>query len=833
MSVRVGNDLVETTVAQPIGTNQFLTIVDYIKQQLVEHPITSPEEILYDVDPIIKQETVSGIPYIGYPVYNIGCEYNYYTDYYEDIVKNENSILEPSLPNLYVHGDLKNKDTFLYKKIVTVGGQIDIEPQSTNNTYEYYDEFAGKYKKALHGLVGNPHISKFNELSVLQKKIYYTENILKKLPDINNNRNLLPYSNNISFGTNGPSVICAILENSGFMDQFCDFLTISSRVFTNFELNLLRETVVNEDGKINIVEATTQNAVDGLKFGDVPSFFNLITRFLRSNASSSILKLGLELPTTSFSGPNSSHMVSNMGYGRSVNTTPVEVKNNQKSTLYNFIKFKIFEKNFNTYIDSIKPKALELLKNSVTIPTEVIMYELVKTNKEDTEGLNPIQTFYFPNLNEITKIDFIDSQVKYGKEYNYILNSYNFTFSISVNSKILDMLTEKDWGLILQKLFEKYPEDVEYYLAVLRSKQSNVPFGYQATTYQETSSQQTQQTRQQIAPPTRSPKKSKKDFYGWKKPSNPTEKMEQFYLDHLLEIMIEMGYDLFIYQPMIFRDRLFNELAVVSDFPPPPPQVEIDGMMGVDNRIFLRFNSSIAEFKAKPQIIQESDIEIFNKNVIAQKLKDLEEPMYFDGDDRIQYFQIFKTDSHPYSYEDFKDKYFLVSTTFKNNKNDVDNETCDVLKANHSSYLDTIRPNQKYYYMFRSIDIHGNISNPTELYELEMINADGTIYPVIRVVEFKKKNLTTPAKSAKRFVHIMPNIMQTVFNEEQSGFYNENDEPIESAQIIKDRINLGLTEERVWNKQYRLKIRSRSTGKIVEVDFSFIYKTLSKDVVCE
>jgi hypothetical protein len=205
----------------------------------------------------------------------------------------------------------------------------------------------------------------------------------------------------------------------------------------------------------------------------------------------------------------------------------------------------------------------------------------------------------------------------------------------------------------------------------------------------------------------------------------------------------------------------------------------------------------------------------------------------FDGDDRPLYFQIFRLDFHPTSYFQFKDNFVTASTTIRNAADNINTEICSDLKTNHSTYLDHIEPNKNYYYMFRTVDIHGNISNPSPIYEVVVTNQEGTIYPLIKTVDLKKSDDKTPFKYVKRFLHIIPNALQTIVNEQESNYYNEDGSIKESADLVKENVVLGLTEEKVWNKNYRLKIRSKTTGKIIEIDFKFKHKTLPNAAICK
>ena len=163
----------------------------------------------------------------------------------------------------------------------------------------------------------------------------------------------------------------------------------------------------------------------------------------------------------------------------------------------------------------------------------------------------------------------------------------------------------------------------------------------------------------------------------------------------------------------------------------------------------------------------------------------------------------------------------------------VNSEACNIVKANHSSYVDDIQPNKKYYYIFRTVDVHGNISNPSPIYEVEIVNENGTIFPLIKTVDLLKVDNREPAKTVRRFLHIIPNTLQTLINEKESDYYDENEEIKESADLVKEKVVLGLTEDKVWNKTFRLKIKSKVTGKVVEIDFKYTHKTLPNPAICE
>ncbi|MEK6884188.1 MAG: hypothetical protein AABY22_31450, partial [Nanoarchaeota archaeon] len=222
----------------------------------------------------------------------------------------------------------------------------------------------------------------------------------------------------------------------------------------------------------------------------------------------------------------------------------------------------------------------------------------------------------------------------------------------------------------------------------------------------------------------------------------------------------------------------FRFTGRVMDKPPAPPQIDFISYKGVDNKMLLLFNNSIMELKAQPVLINESDADSFTKIREAQNLTK-KQPIKFGGDDRISNYEIYRLDKKPTSYLDFANNLRINLTT--------DVSLTSMQKASAGGVVDNLEPNKKFYYTFRAKDVHGHISNPTSLYEVQIINEHGTIFPLVKIIDFKEKIEKSPTKSMKRFVQIVPTIIQSLINEKASGF-----EDAKTAEEIKNKIALSL-----------------------------------------
>lgn len=247
----------------------------------------------------------------------------------------------------------------------------------------------------------------------------------------------------------------------------------------------------------------------------------------------------------------------------------------------------------------------------------------------------------------------------------------------------------------------------------------------------------------------------------------------------------------------------------ITDKPPIPPDLNIVPYKGVDNQMLFNIKGGTGEFDAEPITIEPSDQSVFNVARENQK-KDLGEKITFKSDDHPSLFQLFRIEHKPRMYSDFTGK---IQASIK-----TDQHLRFLNNTTSVSFVDRLEPNKKYYYIARTIDVHNNISNPTPVYEVEIINENGLIFPIIKVVDFEK-TVGVSSKPARRFIQIVPSILQSLINEEKSGY-----ETAKTAEEVRNKIHLGVASESIWGKKFKIRLTSKSTGKKLEMNVRFEHK---------
>jgi hypothetical protein len=248
-----------------------------------------------------------------------------------------------------------------------------------------------------------------------------------------------------------------------------------------------------------------------------------------------------------------------------------------------------------------------------------------------------------------------------------------------------------------------------------------------------------------------------------------------------------------------------KELRMV-DNPPVMPDVEFVPYRAVNNRVRFLFNGNVGKYKFMPEVINSRDEQQIAKfHKVQDSLPD--EPIEYESDDHPRSFQVWRIEKRPHTYADFAGNLRKTVST--------DVNPADPMKATTATFVDSIRPNTKYYYTFRSVDVHGHISYPTPIYEYEMVDDTGSIYPLMRIVPMVPISPREPVKYAKRYIRILPAMGQRVLD-----FEKLQEQGVESTKNLKD-VPLGVEEEQVWGKKFKVRLTSKNTGKKIDLNISF------------
>ena len=274
-----------------------------------------------------------------------------------------------------------------------------------------------------------------------------------------------------------------------------------------------------------------------------------------------------------------------------------------------------------------------------------------------------------------------------------------------------------------------------------------------------------------------------------------------------------------------------SEVTVNLDSPPMPPNVEFFPYKNVSDKIGFWFNIQMGEAFMVPvydllDTAQRASIIIasFSKagtdaegvTAIGDEMFDV--PIFYKTDDYGGKFEVFRLTERPKTYADFKNAKI---------------STIDVL--GDKTLISDIQPNQDYYYIFRTIDVHGMPSNPTPVYHFKMITHNDIpetdsvhigvsggqpvlFNELIYLDDNYEKKIDN--KSFKKYLLIEPSLKQSFLSFDNFGAEKEISTKNEVLNKMSD-LTFGNSEEKLFDKKFKIRITSKQTGRKLDVNVHF------------
>ena len=160
---------------------------------------------------------------------------------------------------------------------------------------------------------------------------------------------------------------------------------------------------------------------------------------------------------------------------------------------------------------------------------------------------------------------------------------------------------------------------------------------------------------------------------------------------------------------------------------------------------------------------------------------------------------MYKTDVRPKSYFDFANQ-------------GADRFTNLGVVPNMMVY-DYIPAEKKHYYTFRVFNSTGMVSNPSPVFEVELLkDAEGSKIIVDTVNFDDEKDLFLESINFRKMFQIFP-------ADQQTNFRNLTDE--DPKEIGLDNIQYGPELNSAWGRKFKIRVRSNDSGKVMDFNVKF------------
>jgi len=290
-----------------------------------------------------------------------------------------------------------------------------------------------------------------------------------------------------------------------------------------------------------------------------------------------------------------------------------------------------------------------------------------------------------------------------------------------------------------------------------------------------------------------------------------------------------------------------HQTTIMLDDPPLPPNFRIVPYLGVDNRLLLLLNSNIGEYDARPILITEADAASIANiylnqtgnpitvDAVRTRLADPSDDLKISyvTDDPISKYEIFRTTVKPTSYTDFDTSLHETVTT----------KLSPGKEASAASFIDSISSNMKYYYCARAIDVHNNVSNPTHIFEAELVDNEGQTYLILKPMLFDNSvhtfglasdtstEIDAYSKAGKRFILIEPSPEMSILDTTALDNVATTAPSTLPSSVTPSNNLLGPdnsvahmpagVSNMIWGNKYKVRVTSKKTNRQFDLNITF------------
>ena len=255
---------------------------------------------------------------------------------------------------------------------------------------------------------------------------------------------------------------------------------------------------------------------------------------------------------------------------------------------------------------------------------------------------------------------------------------------------------------------------------------------------------------------------------------------------------------------LIIEVPVYFENKAVSLPPPPPPIVKFSTQQNSDKKICLELSPNYGDYKMDFATLEAQDEE--QRALMSAMTKGApNRASYSYHSGKISY-EVYRTTEPPVSLDSFSLNY----------RYDFDK----IGLERSIRFKDPVDVNEKYYYMVRSYNSYGMKSNPSTIYEVELVQSGDDSVVNVKAYDYPKPKPNVKSISMRSLLQLIPSAQQTVLSmsDEVDIRYTN------SFKNSLDDIKLGVAAKPLWGKKFKIRITSKDTGRKIDLNVKFDIK---------
>jgi len=273
----------------------------------------------------------------------------------------------------------------------------------------------------------------------------------------------------------------------------------------------------------------------------------------------------------------------------------------------------------------------------------------------------------------------------------------------------------------------------------------------------------------------------------------------------------QVSYQVDTYPSIKILETVLGKKTIINKSNPPlPPYISFHNKSASSKRIKIYMSTKFGYEQKKFTRIEKVDQNQFIANAEESV------PTFEYSRDKTT-FQIYRIDTKPTSYRDFAN-YKIGQFSDPNNFESI-------------VVGDYLEPNKKYYYTFRALNSSFLASNPTSIYEVELLRDSNQSKIIVDTydIEKDKKSLLQDNLPFRRLLQIMPASSQTEIGQVGTNELGDEADAYDTPQKWPkiSEVPIGDENHAVWGRKLKIRIKSKNTGKVIDYNIKF---NLIKDI---
>jgi len=254
---------------------------------------------------------------------------------------------------------------------------------------------------------------------------------------------------------------------------------------------------------------------------------------------------------------------------------------------------------------------------------------------------------------------------------------------------------------------------------------------------------------------------------------------------------------------------LFTKTVRVMDHPGNAVNIEPFYLKNQSNIVGFKADYGVYYPRSMPLPVDKSDLDYNVEYLISNDMTSDQKVVYPAGA-RPMNLQVYRMSAAPGSYADFEgSQHADVDLTRKYEDTDS--------KTNMVCYYDKIKPNTKYYYLFRIVTENFLPGYVSPIYETELVNNGGYSYVDFKALylqDLQEESSTIPSKEMKKIFHLQPNMSHLMFDTGLVDF-------TQPANTQLDKLTIGNASDSIWGKTFKIRLTSKKTGKKIDLNVTY------------